>query len=233
MVVLLFIAMILTCLIVDYFVQRKQDASLLLDTAPNREASMAPVLQAQLAGVDQLLPSDYVYAAPGHLWSVLLPDGVFRMGADNLVTNAIGDVDEIVLPEEGLKVRAGEPIATLKRDGHSIHLRAPFSGTIEKINGNVKDKPSAIKSGAIDDSWIMALKPQRLTLALKQMRFGTEAKKWMQKEMTRLRDFLAAQASEPTFAGAMLQDGGAPAQGVLTYFKDETWKQFENDFLKP
>ena len=63
------------------------------------------------------------------------------------------------------------------------------------------------------------------------MLIGEETRSWMSGELGRLRDLLAGVASlQP--AAVMLQDGGAPAAGLLKRLDPSKVVEFEERFLQ-
>jgi hypothetical protein len=51
-------------------------------------------------------------------------------------------------------------------------------------------------------------------------------------ELRRLRDLLAGAMPSAALAPVSLQDGGAPAPGVLKHLGSDEWKRFEDQFLQ-
>ena len=60
---------------------------------------------------------------------------------------------------------------------------------------------------------------------------GKETKRWIQKELGRLRDFLAQDVAAPTPAMVVLQDGGEPMPGILSGVEKTVVQHFEDQFL--
>jgi len=51
--------------------------------------------------------------------------------------------------------------------------------------------------------------------------------------MRRLRDFLASLSDHGALAGATLQDGGLPIDGLAQRVDDRTWARFVDEFFGP
>ena len=67
---------------------------------------------------------------------------------------------------------------------------------------------------------------------LKKLRIAEEARDWLQEEAERFQDFFAARPLQQTALGTVMQDGGQPTGGVLEWMDDETWRRFNDEFLR-
>ena len=56
-------------------------------------------------------------------------------------------------------------------------------------------------------------------------------KEWLKSEFTRLKDFLALSVKPNAGYAHVLQDGGAPKDGVLEDLGPEVWEDFQTGFL--
>ena len=231
MVALLFIAMILTCLIVDYAVQYWQERRTVavVKTAPASNLAAESTAGATRAENDLFLPEG-VFVNKGHLWNVLLPSGKFRIGADRFLLNAMGKIDRIVLPTAGQKISKNEPLMTIQQGDKSIQLKSPADGIIQEVNQALNKDTHQLENLPLDKSWAVTLQPAKLGSSLKEFFIGEEARHWMKQEVIRFREFLNQMTPQPQMMPTM-QDGGLPKKGVLTNMDQETWAKFENLFL--
>lgn len=220
MTVLLLLAMFLTFILVDYVVQLRQAKSFV----PVAATSRRPLFQT----IEDLMPRG-VFAAPGHIWSSILPDGKVRLGVSRLMLNALQHVDAAMLPKNGQQVRKGEPIISLKLGNRTIAFRAPMDGTVTAINADLLENPKRLFAD-VNTAWAVTIQPNNLSESVKSMRIGEEAYQWMRSEVARFRDFFAQFASEPALAPA-LQDGGLPAAGALQSLNEEAWQAFVQEFI--
>lgn len=216
MTILILFALFLTALVVDYFVQLRQ-------------ARIQPVAQVKPVALQSYILPDGVFSAPGHVWSILMPSGRMRMGIDPLVARMLGKIDQVTTPEKGNAIQAGQPLFKVVQGEKSITIPSPVSGIIEEVNPLVMENGEVVKRD-VHKAWTVAVKPQSVTESLKQMKLGEEARHWISTEMNRLRDFFALRSAQPELALAM-QDGGMPVEGIMQTMDQETWKQFEQEFL--
>ena len=90
-----------------------------------------------------------------------------------------------------------------------------------------------IQSDPYKEGWVCSLMPRNLAKNLKQLRTAEDAKIWLREEARRFQEFFAAGPLENLRLGHVMQDGGDLAGGVLEYSDDETWKKFNEMFLRP
>ena len=220
MTVLLLLALGLAFILADYLVQLRQAKAFV----PAAASIRMPIFRS----IEDLLPRG-VFAAPGHLWSALLPDGHVRLGVNRLMLSALQGVQSVVLPQNGQSVRKGDPVITLKLGTRSLAFRAPMDGTITAVNSVLQENPQALYAD-VNKAWAITLQPRNLSESVKSMHIGEEAYQWLRSEVARLRDFFAASAAQPALAMA-LQDGGLPAAGALQSLDDDAWKKFVQEFV--
>lgn len=216
MTVLLFIAMIVIFLGIDYVMQRK-----------NKPAPAA--YQTQHTNDPLRLPSG-IFFAPSHTWLTLFPSGNVRIGIDDFVLRMMKNPELVLLKRAGTKVRKGEPLLQLKEGMHTITARSPIDADVVELNDMVLTHPEALRESLFSDGWAYTIRPNR-TSDLTGMFLGEQSRAWIQREFGRLRDFIAGSPQDGLLAPALMQDGGVAVEGALTTFSDEECKRFEQHFL--
>ena len=63
------------------------------------------------------------------------------------------------LPEAGTRVDQGEPLVTLRSGDRELTLKAPFAGTVGRVNEAVKDKVSVVQASPYDQGWLVVVTP--------------------------------------------------------------------------
>ena len=217
MTILILFALVLAALGVDYFVQIRQ-------------TKLQTVAKAKPVSIQDYLLPEGVFAAPGHVWSVLLPSGRLKMGIYPLITRALGKIDQVFLPEKGKVVQAGQALLEVVQGEKRVRIASPVTGVVEEVNPLVAEHADTVKK-SVQTGWTVSVKPQSLSAAMATMKLGEEARQWLSAEMQRLRDFLAGRTMNAELA-MLMQDGGTPAEGVLESMDQATWQQFETEFLK-
>ncbi len=137
-----------------------------------------------------------------HGWARL--DGEATLvGADDLAQAAIGPVDAVELPPVGFRVRQGEPLFVLRHADRSLAVRSPLSGTIARVNSEVRTRPELVNDDPFGRGWTVVLQGDRARDGRGALLRGDAARSWFRDEVDRL----IAVASGPTPL-PVLADGG-------------------------
>lgn len=164
-----------------------------------------------------------------HGWARLTESGELRVGLDEFLTQAIGGADRVDLPEPGTRVEKGQKLATIWRLGRKLDVAAPVSGTVVSTNDTAERNPNAVEADPYGAGWLATLWPVEHTEALKGLRIGERAARWLEREIQRFAEFLA-QKTTPELIGATLPDGAHPVIGAALSLDDEAWEEFEKEF---
>jgi len=173
-----------------------------------------------------------VFLSDGHSWAALTDVGEVRVGADEMVGQALGRVDRIELPEVGTPIRRGECLARLRRKDRVLQLRAPISGTVVAINpAAAEGLGDALREDPYGTGWLARIWPVEHAEALSDLRVGDRGAAWLRAEIQRLVDFLS-QRSTPDGAASVLADGAQPAIGALEHLDHSGLRAFAETFLR-
>ena len=220
MVVLFVIATVLTFIIIDYFVQHRQ-----AQLAPAGIATPAAQKPMFASVEDFFLPAG-LFSSNSHVWGELSHHGTLQVGIDPFLLNALGAIDRVNLPQPGETIKKGDVLFHLHVGDQSVHVRAPFSGIVEKTNKAIEKNQKT----NVRNLWAVRIKPDNISDTIKAFRVGHEAKEWMKEEIAKFREFLTSFTADPQLAFTM-QDGGIPVTGSLATLDDDAWKKFETEFL--
>jgi glycine cleavage system H protein len=167
----------------------------------------------------------------GHAWARLTTEGTLRIGVDDLIAQALGNVEAVTTVARGSRVKRGEPILTLRVKGRDLRVAAPVAGRVVAINDNLRARPWLLVRDPYGAGWGLALWSRDLKEVLKPLRIGGSAVAFLREELSRFIDFLvgASRLEEAT----VLADGGVPRVGALQALDDEGWRRFESGFLRP
>jgi glycine cleavage system H protein len=230
MVAIFVLFTIITFLTVDFFVQRS--AARRAGEAGAAVPSSAPVLQpVPVPAVDLTDVPAGVFVGPGHAWATLAPSGVLRIGADRLPANLLGGVERVDLRPAGADVERGEPLAVLSRGDRQVELRSPVAGRVTGVNRQAEEEPSHAADDPYGAGWLVEVVPRRLSTALRRLFVAEEARAWMRRELSRLRELLVTLPSQPAAAAATLPDGGLPANGVAESLSEAEWEVVNERFF--
>jgi glycine cleavage system H lipoate-binding protein len=214
-------------------------AGFLLVDALVQRAQARKVQERQPAGhpVDRRAPLLHVFAPAGvyldggHTWLAVDPGGRTRVGLDDFVRQAVGSIDQVVLPVEGQAVRRGEKLFTITQRGRTASLTAPVDGVVESVNRSLSRDPALLHVDPYQRGWVCTLKPKNLAAGLRKLKVAEEARSWLNAEVERFQQFFAGRSVPHALLGEVMQDGGQLAGGVLEAMDEETWALFSERFL--
>jgi glycine cleavage system H protein len=193
----------------------------------------------QRTASDAALSSEVLWQVPEgvhlsdvHTWFRPDPAGGLEIGADPLITHAIGAVRRVVLPNSGDQVTVGQPLFRLERDGRSITIPCTITGQVVAVNGQLQKQPTLLNSDPYGSGWICRVTPTAVGAATRNVRFGEKAIIWLESEFNRLREFLSVEIMSDFDLGVTSLDGGFPTTGCLTELDQTAWSAFEAEFLK-
>lgn len=174
-----------------------------------------------------------LYYSKSHTWAYREPDGMVIIGIDDFMQHLTGSLTQVKMKAPGEKVRKGEKVLTLVREGKQLELYAPVSGTITLQNQRLKERPAGINSAPYTDGWVYLLEPANWHREIRFLMVAEKYRDWLEDEFTRLKDFLAnsANANERVFNQLVLQDGGELTDHVLANLSPEVWEDFQTQFI--
>lgn len=94
------------------------------------------------------LPKELKYKET-HEW-VRTEDDLAYVGITDYAQDSLGDIVFVELPEPGDEYSAGDEILTIESVKAASSIYAPVSGTIEKVNEDLEDKPELINEDSYE-----------------------------------------------------------------------------------
>ncbi len=170
-----------------------------------------------------------LFLGSGHAWARLANSGELKLGVDEFLAQALGGCDSVELPEPGSKLTKGAPLATISRLRRRIVVPSPIDGTVVATNSTVSRVPSALNADPYGSGWLASVWPVDHAEAIKSLRVGERAFKWLEREVERFTDFLAMRTA-PKLVGATIPDGARPVVGAALVLDDEAWEEFTREF---
>lgn len=98
-------------------------------------------------------PEDLRYTKD-HEWARLEADGNVRMGITWHAQDSLGDLLYVKLPEVGVEVSAGDPIAEVESSKAVSDVYAPVGGKVVAVNQSLVDAPEKINQEPYGEGWI-------------------------------------------------------------------------------
>ena len=79
------------------------------------------------------------------------------LGISHFAQDALGDIVFIELPKPGTNVTAGQQLGEIESTKTTSALYTPVSGTIGKINAELKDHPELLNADPYGKGWIAVI----------------------------------------------------------------------------
>ena len=217
MVALFVILTIVVALAVDSVVLARQ----------RRTAEVAAPLPIVAMKVPQ--PPQGVFLDSAHTWLRITSDGRLRVGIDDFLAEAVGQVDKVEVPAQGTTIERGSPLFTLFVKGRRLVIPSPASGTVMSANDKALRDPSAVVKDPYGAGWVASIWTRDHHAAISPLRIGAAATHFLRDELHRLADFMVPSQTMGRVPG--MADGGRPGQGAASSLDDQAWESFSRQFV--
>lgn len=117
-----------------------------------------------------MIPSNLRYHEE-HEW-VRVEGAQATIGISHFAQDALGDIVFIDLPKVGAKITAGQQVGEVESTKTTSTIYTPVSGTIAKVNADLKDHPEVVNSDPYGKGWMVVVD---LTAATEVERLMTAA----------------------------------------------------------
>jgi glycine cleavage system H lipoate-binding protein/ABC-type phosphate transport system substrate-binding protein len=174
-----------------------------------------------------------LYYDKSHTWAFMEKDGTVRIGIDDFMQHITGPLTRIRMKQPGEKVRKGEKMVTLIKEGKQLELYAPVTGTIRMCNEDLLGETAIINQSPYTEGWVYTIEPTNWARETQFMFPGSDYRQWLSEEFARLRDFFALTVNQNNmvYQHVVLQDGGEITDQVLADLGPEVWEEFQNKFI--
>ena len=174
-----------------------------------------------------------LYFDKTHMWAFMEKNGMVTIGIDDFLQHVTGPLTGATMKTPGEKVKKGDPVLSVIRNGKQLNIYAPVSGIIRAQNENLLSDSSVMNSSPYDEGWVYRIEP---TNWLRETQFLSMAEKyagWIKNEFSRLKDCLANSAKDNAveYPQVILQDGGELHDGVLADLGPRAWEDFQTNFI--
>lgn len=99
-----------------------------------------------------MIPSDLRYHKD-HEW-VRVTGQQAVVGISHFAQEALGDIVFLDLPKVGSVVKAGQQVGEVESTKTTSTIYTPVSGTVAKVNTDLKDHPEVVNSDPYGKGWI-------------------------------------------------------------------------------
>jgi len=169
--------------------------------------------------------ADGYYYHPGHTWARFEHGGRVRIGCDDFVGRVFGDLRPVDLPPLGAQISQGRVGWSLARQDRMAALLAPVTGRVLAVNHQLSDHPELMRETPYQHGWLFIVEPDMPKRNLKELFFGKEAERWMDREQQDLLELVA-----PDYA-RMAATGGQLVRDVHGHFPQIGWDRLVSRFL--
>jgi glycine cleavage system H lipoate-binding protein len=169
---------------------------------------------------------DEVMLHPTHTWARVANRDEVVVGIDDLLQKALGPPTAVELPRQGARVTEGSELFEVVRDGRSVAVRSPVSGTVVAANERLADQPDLMSSAPYSLGWAVRVAPSP-PAGSKILLAGARARDWFRHEVDRL----LVEVSGPTAGGAAMQDGGTLVDDFHAHLDESTWRRIKAAFF--
>lgn len=154
-----------------------------------------------------------IFISKNHSWVNIEPDGSAKTGIDDFAKKLIGDIDDIEMPNLGMKANKGSVLFSLKQKNRTLAFVAPVSGVVTKINTDLKEDIDAMKITPYETSWICSIDADNLDNELQDLKIGKSAVAFYHKEIDKYTDAITelrandkdVDKSKPLFEGELAE----------------------------
>jgi glycine cleavage system H protein len=102
-----------------------------------------------------MIPGDLRYHKE-HEW-VRVSGKQATVGISHFAQDALGDIVFLELPKVGAAVSAGQQIGEVESTKTTSTIYTPVSGTVAKVNVDLKDHPEVVNSDPYGTGWIAVI----------------------------------------------------------------------------
>jgi glycine cleavage system H lipoate-binding protein len=168
-----------------------------------------------------------------HTWAFMEQNGLVKIGVDDFLQHITGTITRIKLKNPGEKIKKGEYILSIIRNGKQLNLYSPVSGVIKEYNSNLNTDSSVINSSPYNLGWVYRLEPSNWLREIQLLLMSDKYAEWIRNEFARMKDFLALTLSsdKEQYSKVILQDGGELTDSTLADLGPEIWDDFQTKFI--
>jgi glycine cleavage system H protein len=165
-----------------------------------------------------------------HTWSHMAKSGAASVGMDDLLLHLTGGVELNYLKERKDRVKRGEPIARISREGKELVISSPISGEVESVHRSLEDNAEELIQDPYS-SWLYRIRPEKWKEETGDALLADQASEWTAKELERFKNYLATSMADNSPEGIVLQAGGELGGHPLSEMDAAVWKDFQEKFL--
>lgn len=168
-----------------------------------------------------------VFISDNHCWVNIEPDGNSKTGIDDFAKKLIGDIDDIELPNLGMKANKGSVLFSIKQKNRILPFVSPVSGVVTKVNHNLKEDFDAMNITPYETSWICSIDADNLDNELQDLKIGKSAVSFYHKEIDKYTDAI----TELRIKDKEVDKSKPLFEGELAELDEYNWNNLVNKFF--
>ena len=170
------------------------------------------------------------FISEGHCWLTLESEGAVRVGIDDFAKKLLGKIDDIEYPNLGMKVKAGQPLFSVRIGKRTTSFAAPISGQVTKINKYLAENLSSLEATSYGQNWVCIIDADDFDADLKNLKIGKSAVNFYQAEIDRFLAFVRESQKAKSNAD---EAAGEPLHvGHMETLDDGVWNEVANKFFR-
>ncbi|HSN91230.1 MAG TPA: glycine cleavage system protein H [Anaeromyxobacteraceae bacterium] len=188
---------------------------------PRREAATVPAA----TDLTRFRVPEGLYYHQGHSWLRPEPGALGVVGLDDFAQKLVGKVDSVQLPPVGTRLEQGARGWNLVVDSVPVSMLSPVNGEVVEVNPEVVKSPRILREDPYGKGWLLKVKSSRIATDTHNLLSGRVARAWMENALEKLRPV------QHEGVGLVLQDGGAPVEGIARMLGGEHWVEVAREHL--
>jgi glycine cleavage system H protein len=174
-----------------------------------------------------------LFYSKNHTWAFLEQSGNARIGMNDFLVHATGNLKVTDIISSGTSIRKGDQLAVIEQEGKRLKVFAPVSGVVTAINSILFSDAEILNDDPYGKGWFCKVKPSDWKSDTSTYYLAEDAVTWIKNELDRFKEFLAhsSRLHYPEASLVIMQDGGEFCDNPLRELPDEVWQDFQKSFL--
>jgi glycine cleavage system H lipoate-binding protein len=225
MVILILIAFILLCILIDVLINYLAHRKIEIHEAISSETKA--FIESSVAA-----PAGLFYDK-SHTWVFMEKNGNVKIGLDDFLIKVTGPLTKVEMKKPGEIVQKGTPALSIIQDGKKLVINAPVTGKIVSNNEEIAGNTFSLNSSPYYNGWIYTIEPTNWQKDNRFLLMAEKYKEWLHNEFIRLKEFFSAKRLQNNFeyVPIVLQDGGELKENILADLGPDVWEDFQTNFM--
>jgi glycine cleavage system H lipoate-binding protein len=176
------------------------------DSVLGPEAQPKAIASVRSSGAEAAAPDRFHDSQ--HLWLRVLPEGRLQVGLDPMAARLLQPAESLELPRVGLRLRRGEPAATLGLQGRAVKFASPVTGDVLRVHQVPSSRLRFMLTRPYTRAWLLVMSVPRLERQLARYLFGRGVGLRLSQDWSRFQEECVGLAAGSNATAPILPDGG-------------------------